>query len=119
MQKITGMFHHHHDKDKSGSSHHATASINGTNIADANSYEFVEGTIYFPLSSLKDAESLLVPSNKQYTCPWKGESQYYDLQVGGQTYKDAAWAYPTPLAKAAHIKDHIAFDRSIVKTEKH
>jgi uncharacterized protein (DUF427 family) len=87
----------------------ATARINGTTIATATSYETVEGNIYFPQSAIDQSVAKLSTSNTHTTCPWKGKADYYNITVDGKEIKDAAWFYPTPKDKAAHIKDHIAF----------
>jgi uncharacterized protein (DUF427 family) len=87
---------------------HATAKLNGTVLADADSYEVVEGNIYFPPSSVK--KEYLQPTNSHSKCPWKGEASYYTIDVGdGNELKDSAWYYPHPLEKATHIKDYVAF----------
>jgi uncharacterized protein (DUF427 family) len=86
----------------------ATARIANTVIAEADSYETVEGNIYFPPSSIKD-KSILQPSSLTTVCPWKGTAAYYTLNVDGKTYNDAAWYYPEPSDKAKNIKDYIAF----------
>jgi len=85
----------------------ATAKINGKVIASSDNYETVEGNIYFPQASLD--QSILSSSNTTSSCPWKGKASYYNLTVDGNTLKDAAWYYPSPLDKASHIKDHVAF----------
>jgi uncharacterized protein (DUF427 family) len=86
----------------------ATARIADTVIAEADSYETVEGNIYFPPSSIKD-KSILQPSSLTTVCPWKGTAAYYTLNVDGKTYEDAAWYYPEPKDKAKNIKDYVAF----------
>ncbi|KAK3113024.1 hypothetical protein LTR53_010081 [Teratosphaeriaceae sp. CCFEE 6253] len=93
---------------------HATASINGTVIAETDSYEFVEGNVYFPPASIKDLARTLTPTDRTTTCPWKGTSHYYDIHVGGQTVANAAWYYPQPYEKAGHIKDYVAFYKNKV-----
>ena len=85
----------------------ATAKVNGTVIASADSYETVEGTIYFPTSSVD--QSVLSSSNTHSSCPWKGKASYYNINVDGNNLNDAAWYYPAPKDKATHIKDHVAF----------
>ncbi|ETI19248.1 hypothetical protein G647_09080 [Cladophialophora carrionii CBS 160.54] len=85
----------------------ATARVNDKVIASTNDYQTVEGNIYFPPSSLD--QSVLSPSNTHSTCPWKGKASYYNINANGTTLKDAAWYYPEPKEKAAHIKDHVAF----------
>ena len=71
------------------------AVLNGTVIAEAPDHQLVkiEGNWYFPPSAIK--KEYFQESPTPYTCPWKGECQYYTLTVDGQVYPDRAWAYPT------------------------
>lgn len=89
----------------------ATAKVSGKVIASADTYETVEGNVYFPPSSID--KSLFSNSDTHSFCPWKGTASYYDLNVDGKTLKDAAWYYPTPKEKATNIKDHVAFCKFI------
>ena len=77
----------------------ATATWNGTVIAQSDSTEMVEGNHYFPLASVNSA--YLKPSGTHSICPWKG----------------AAWYYPEPKDAAAQIKDHIAFWKGVTVTD--
>ena len=86
---------------------HATAKVNGTTIAETDTFEIVEGNIYFPPSSI--SKDHFKPTDTSTHCPWKGDASYYTIDVDGQQLKDAAWYYPTPFDKAKHIKDHVAF----------
>lgn len=90
---------------------HATASVSGTTLAETDTYEFVEGNVYFPPNSIESKDEVLTPSSNGHTtwCPWKGEASYYDVHVNGQVIENGAWYYPTTFEKAAHIKDFIAF----------
>jgi len=92
----------------------ATAKIGDTIIAEADSWETVEGNVYFPLSAIKDM-SLLTPSDSSTHCPWKGSASYYNLNVGGTVLKDAVWYYADPYSAAKHIKDHVAFYKNKVE----
>ncbi|KAF2668838.1 DUF427 domain protein [Microthyrium microscopicum] len=93
---------------------HATAKLNGVTIAEADSYETVEGNIYFPPSSLVNKDQFTETSTRT-KCPWKGEAHYYTINVDGKEVKDAAWFYPAPLDKAQHIKDYVAFYKTKVE----
>ncbi|WPG99287.1 Hypothetical protein R9X50_00210000 [Acrodontium crateriforme] len=97
---------------------HAKASVDGTVIAETDNYEFVEGNVYFPPSSIKDAATILKPTDHQTFCPWKGHSSYYSINVNGKELENAAWYYPQPYEKAANIKDHVAFYKTKVLIEK-
>ena len=76
------------------------AVLGDTVLAEADDAELIliEGNKYFPPSSVKDG--VLVESPTPYTCPWKGECQYYTVSVGDQQLPDRAWAYPTPYPTA-------------------
>ena len=92
----------------------ATASWNGTVIAQSDDTVVVEGNHYFPREAVKD--EVLVPSERTSVCPWKGTASYYSLSVDGQTNADAAWYYPEPKDAAAEIRDRIAFWKGVEVT---
>jgi len=54
----------------------------------------IEGNWYFPPSSVNN--EYFEKSPTQYTCPWKGDAQYFSLKDGDQLLQDRAWSYPTP-----------------------
>lgn len=84
--------------------------------ADKSELIYIEQNWYFPPSSVKF--DLLEQSPTPYTCPWKGECQYYNLVVDGQTNVDAAFCYPKPKPSAIETvhKDfsgYVAFWRGV------
>jgi uncharacterized protein (DUF427 family) len=83
------------------------ATWNGATIARSDATVMVEGNHYFPPDSVD--RSYLRPSQRTSLCPWKGTAIYFDLVVDGKVNSAAAWAYPEPKSKAAHIVDHLAF----------
>jgi uncharacterized protein (DUF427 family) len=72
------------------------AILGDTVIAEAPKEDLIsiEGNWYFPPSSVK--MELLEKSPTPYTCPWKGECQYYSVRDGDQLLQDRAFSYPTP-----------------------
>ena len=72
------------------------AILNDTVIAEAPIEDLIriEGNWYFPPQSV-NAE-YLVESATPYTCPWKGECQYFSVKDGEAVLQDRAWSYPTP-----------------------
>ncbi|NEN04520.1 DUF427 domain-containing protein [Diaminobutyricibacter tongyongensis] len=72
------------------------AVLNGTTIAQADEAELIriEGNWYFPPASVNTEH--LVASDTPYTCPWKGEAQYFSVKNGTGVLQDRAWSYPTP-----------------------
>jgi len=54
----------------------------------------IEGNWYFPPASVN--ADYLAQSPTPYTCPWKGECQYFSVKDGDTLLQDRAWSYPTP-----------------------
>ena len=92
----------------------ATATWKDTVLARSDTFELVEGNVYFPADSVV-AEHLR-PSATHTVCPWKGTASYYDVVVGDQVNRDAAWYYPTPSEAARQIAGHVAFWKGVVVT---
>ena len=80
---------------------------NGEVIADSDETIIVEGNHYFPRAAIK--ADYFTDSDKTTYCGWKGTARYFDVEVAGERNPAAAWYYPEPLEKAAHIKDYVAF----------
>jgi len=92
----------------------ATATWNGTVIAQSDNTIVVEGNHYFPPESV---DSSLVSSSDAHTrCPWKGTADYYDVVVDGNVNSGAAWFYPSPSPAASDIKNYVAFWRGVKVT---
>ncbi len=89
----------------------AKAYLNGTVIAESNNTIVVEGNHYFPPVDVKT--EYLVETDYRTQCPWKGEAHYYNVVVGDDISRTAAWSYPDPKDKAKHIAGYIAFWKSV------
>jgi len=89
----------------------ARAMWNGAVIAESDTFELVEGNVYFPRAAVNPA--MLRDSGTTTVCGWKGTARYHDIVVEGRTNADAAWFYPDPKPAAANIRDHIAFWRGV------
>ena len=87
------------------------AEWNGAVIAETDSFESVEGNVYFPPGTVKPEH--LRASDTTTVCPWKGTAHYHHVVVDGELNRDAAWYYPDPKPAAAEIKDHIAFWKGV------
>ena len=92
----------------------AKAMWNGVVIAETDTYETVEGNIYFPADSVH--EEFLRDSKTQTVCPWKGLASYKSVVVDGQEARDAAWYYPEPSKAAANITGYFAFWKGVEVT---
>lgn len=80
---------------------------NGEVIAQSDTFEKVEGNVYFPPEAIR--REFLQPSERTTVCSWKGTARYCDVVVGGETNPAAAWYYPEPKDAAANIKNYVAF----------
>jgi uncharacterized protein (DUF427 family) len=89
----------------------ARATWNGAVLAESDRTVEVEGNHYFPPEAVRREH--LRDSATHTVCGWKGTASYYDVAVGGQVNKDAAWYYPEPKPAAANIKDYIAFWKGV------
>ena len=94
----------------------------GTVIAEAPEDEliYIERNWYFPPDSVK--KEFLKESPTPYTCPWKGECQYFDVGQQDDWSKDSAWSYPEPKPSAIDkvkkdFSGYVAFWRDVAVTE--
>jgi uncharacterized protein (DUF427 family) len=84
----------------------------GTTLAESDETVVVEGNHYFPADSINRKN--FRESETRTVCPWKGQASYYDVVMGEDVNKDAAWYYPEPKDAAAHIKRRLAFWKGVV-----
>jgi uncharacterized protein (DUF427 family) len=84
---------------------------NGAVLAESDHTEIVEGNHYFPPEALRREH--LRDSETQTVCGWKGTASYYDVVVGDQVNRDAAWTYPEPKDAAKQIGGYVAFWRGV------
>ena len=80
-------------------------------LAESDDTVVVEGNHYFPADSLRREH--FRPSETHTTCPWKGEASYYDIVVGDDTNRDAAWYYPQAKEAARQIEGRVAFWKGV------
>jgi len=83
----------------------------GTSIAESDRSRVVENNHYFPPDAVRREH--LRPSDTHTLCGWKGEASYYDVVVGADVNRDAAWYYPDPKPAAEEIRGWIAFWRGV------
>lgn len=81
---------------------------------------YIEQNWYFPPSAVR--MTYLRESDTPYTCPWKGECQYFDVGQGDEWSKDSAFCYPEPKPSAIQtvhqdFSGYVAFWRDITVTE--
>ncbi|MEM7695214.1 MAG: DUF427 domain-containing protein [Pseudomonadota bacterium] len=86
--------------------------INGTLIAKSVAARQLQEDGYPPRAYIPAADIFATLERTQRTthCPFKGDTQYFDVSISGQTFENAAWCYPAPFDEMAAIEGHIAFD---------
>ena len=83
----------------------------GAVLAESEETVVVEGNHYFPAESVNREH--FRESEKHTTCPWKGVASYFDVVVGDEVNRDAAWYYPEPKDAAKEIAGRVAFWRGV------
>ena len=85
----------------------------GTVLAEAlaGDVRLVEGNVYFPPDAVRREH--LRRSDTHTVCAWKGTASYYDVVVGDEVNRDAAWYYPETKEAARHVEGWVAFWRGI------
>ena len=89
----------------------ARATWNNAVLAESDRTVVVEGNHYFPPDAIRKEH--FKPSSTHTVCSWKGTASYYDIVVGGQVNKDAAWYYPAPSDAAKQIAGYVAFWKGV------
>lgn len=92
--------------DESGTRRYR-ATWKGAVLAESGDTVVVEGNHYFPLADIRNQH--FRPSDSHTFCHWKGEASYYDVVVGDDVNRDAAWYYPDPSKLAEVVRDRVAF----------
>lgn len=91
--------------------------LNGTTLAEsANPLFLLETTLrtryYLPPTSVR--RELLVESDTETLCPYKGRANYYHVNVGGKLYRDIVWYYRYPTSESAPVAGHLCFYNELV-----
>lgn len=60
---------------------HAKATVGDIVIAETETWEEVEGNVYFPPASVKT--EYFEKTDLSTHCPWKGDASYYTIKAGG------------------------------------
>ena len=87
------------------------AKWNGVVLAESDKCKVVEGNYYFPPAAIK--KEFFNKSTTTTVCGWKGTASYYDLKVGDEINKDAAWFYPETKDAAKDIEGYVAFWKGV------
>ena len=70
---------------------------------------------YLPKTDVR--MDLLVPTDSQTGCPYKGFARYWNVVVGDEVHEDLGWSYPTPLPEAQPVAGLVCFYNERVDLE--
>ena len=51
----------------------------------------------------------LTQTRQHSLCPYKGDADYWTVEIGEHKASNIAWSYPDPMPEAMSIKDYVAF----------
>lgn len=94
------------------STRHIKIEIDGKVVAESNVawhlYETGLPTRYYlPLSSVH--QMYLRRSDLRTRCPYKGEAQYYHVQIGDKLYENRVWYYTATVPESTAIIGAVCF----------
>ena len=110
----------YHRVDVLDTSRRVRVSLNGELLADTTRAKVIFETglpprWYIPPEDVRT--QLLVDSDKQTGCAYKGFASYKSVQAGDALEEDLVWLYPQPTREAAPIAGHLAFFNERVDLE--
>jgi uncharacterized protein (DUF427 family) len=86
--------------------------VAGRVVADTHDALTLREAAYAPVHYIPRADvdmSLLVRTEHETYCPYKGNCHYYSISVGGEHSRNAVWTYEEPFDAVAQIRGHLAF----------
>jgi uncharacterized protein (DUF427 family) len=97
----------YHRVDVLDSSRHVKVTVNGEVLAETVRPKLLFETglpprYYIPPEDVR--EDVLVDSDKQTWCPYKGAASYYSVEAGGGRVEDLIWYYPEPIRRPTRSK---------------
>ena len=110
----------YHRVDVLDSSRHVRVLVNGEAVAETTRPKLLFETglptrYYIPPEDVR--EELLVPSDTNTQCPYKGVASYWSVDAGGGRVEDLVWSYQEPIPEAGKIRGHLCFFNERVDLE--
>lgn len=91
---------------------HVEVRVDGVTVAESDHPVVLEESglptrYYLPREDVHT--ELLTPTEKESTCPFKGQASYWSVTVGDETYDNLVWSYEAPIPEAEGITGLMAF----------
>jgi len=98
--------------------HHVRIEALGTIVADSRQVMVMNETRLPPVYYIPqcDVRMDLMRTTQHHTiCPFKGNANYWTLEIGSERIENIMWCYEDPLPEAIQIKDYVAFYANLVQ----
>ena len=94
------------------SSRHVRVEIDGVTVAESDQPRLLFETglptrYYIPKGDVN--MELLSPSDLVTSCPYKGDANYYNVTVDGETHENIVWWYRFPVEESSRIAGLVSF----------
>jgi uncharacterized protein (DUF427 family) len=94
------------------SSRHVRVEVDGVTVAESGNPTLLFETglpvrYYLPKTHVR--MDLLVESDKESHCPYKGQAEWWSVRAGDTVHPDLAWSYRTPLPESQKVTGLVAF----------
>ncbi|KAK4561098.1 hypothetical protein LTR86_005053 [Recurvomyces mirabilis] len=94
--------------------------IDGQQVAKTTTSQHLYETglparFYLPMTDVDPA--VLRPSKTKTKCPYKGEAEYYSVEVNGKLHEDVVWYYNRPTIESAQVVSLLCFYNEKVDIE--
>jgi uncharacterized protein (DUF427 family) len=91
---------------------HVEVVVDGEKVAESDRPVLLDETglptrYYLPREHVRT--DLLKPTNRETTCPFKGEASYWSLELRNEVHDNLVWSYETPIADAEGITGLMTF----------
>jgi uncharacterized protein (DUF427 family) len=91
---------------------HIEVIVDGEKVAESDKPVLLDETglptrYYLPREHVRT--DLLRATNRETTCPFKGEASYWSVEVGDDVHENLVWSYETPIPEAEGITGLMCF----------
>jgi uncharacterized protein (DUF427 family) len=94
------------------SSRHVRVEVDGVTVAESSKPTLLFETglpVRFYLPKTHVQMDLLLATDTESHCPYKGKADYWSVTAGGTVHRDLAWSYRSPFPESQKIAGLIAF----------
>jgi uncharacterized protein (DUF427 family) len=91
---------------------HVEVIVDGVKVAESDRPVLLDETglptrYYLPREDVRT--ELLIATDSETTCPFKGQASYWSVEVDGRRHDDLVWSYEAPIPSAEGITGLLSF----------